>query len=216
MSDMEHLYQQRLARYTTAMRNEQPDRVPIRPFVAEFTGAYAGYTCQQLAHDYECAFAAARRVRRRLRLGRRRAQHAGHLDRHDPGHGPAVLHDAGHRPAGPRGPPVPRAAAGRRLDETGRVRRADRRSDRLSVQRVAAAGGRAAEPRGRTGDVRAQPVADQRRDGADAVLPSLGRARVAAAERVRHGPGPGRHAPRPAGFHRRQAPRLPGAGRGPV
>ena len=43
------------------MRNEQPDRVPIRPFVAEFTGVYAGFTCQQLAHDYECAFAAARR-----------------------------------------------------------------------------------------------------------------------------------------------------------
>ena len=50
--DMEQLYQQRLARYTTAMRNEKPDRVPIRPFVAEFTGRYAGYTCQELAHDY--------------------------------------------------------------------------------------------------------------------------------------------------------------------
>ena len=34
----ESRYAQRLARYTTAMRNEQPDRVPIRPFVAEFTG----------------------------------------------------------------------------------------------------------------------------------------------------------------------------------
>jgi len=59
--DMEQLYQQRMARYTTAMRNEMPDRVPIRPFVAEFTGTYAGYTCQQLAHDYEQAFAAARK-----------------------------------------------------------------------------------------------------------------------------------------------------------
>jgi len=58
---MEQLYQTRLDRYTTAMRNEQPDRVPIRPFVAEFTGTYAGYTCQELAHDYENAFAAARR-----------------------------------------------------------------------------------------------------------------------------------------------------------
>jgi uroporphyrinogen-III decarboxylase len=59
--DLERRYQQRLARYTTALRNEQPDRVPIRPFVAEFTGVYAGYTCQQLAHDYEKGFAAARR-----------------------------------------------------------------------------------------------------------------------------------------------------------
>lgn len=61
MPEMEHRYLQRLSRYTTALRNEQPDRVPIRPFVAEFTGAYAGYTCQELAHDYEKAFAAARR-----------------------------------------------------------------------------------------------------------------------------------------------------------
>jgi len=59
--NMESLYQTRLRRYVTAMRKGQPDMVPIRPFVAEFTGRYAGYTCQQLAHDYELAFAAARR-----------------------------------------------------------------------------------------------------------------------------------------------------------
>ena len=59
--DMESVYAGRLQRYVTALRNEQPDRVPIRPFVAEFTGRYAGYTCQELAHDYEKAFAAARR-----------------------------------------------------------------------------------------------------------------------------------------------------------
>ncbi len=58
---MEARYAERLNRYTTAMRNEQPDRVPIRPFVAEFTGRYAGFTCQELAHDYEKAFAAARK-----------------------------------------------------------------------------------------------------------------------------------------------------------
>jgi len=57
--DTEKLYAQRFARYTTAMRNEMPDRVPIRPFVAEFTGKYAGYDCQQLAHDYPQAFDAA-------------------------------------------------------------------------------------------------------------------------------------------------------------
>ncbi len=55
----EQLYQERLNRYITAMRNEKPDRVPIRPFVAEFTAKYAGYTCQEVAHDYTKAFEAA-------------------------------------------------------------------------------------------------------------------------------------------------------------
>lgn len=59
MNGMEQLYQQRLKRYVTAMRNEKPDRVPIRPFVAEFTAKYAGYTCQQVSHDYNLAFDAA-------------------------------------------------------------------------------------------------------------------------------------------------------------
>ena len=59
--DMEQLYGERLKRYVTAMRNEKPDMVPIRPFVAEFTAKYAGYTCQEVAHDYEKAFAAARK-----------------------------------------------------------------------------------------------------------------------------------------------------------
>lgn len=57
--DTEARYAERFARYTTAMRNEMPDRVPIRPFVAEFTGVYAGYTSQELAHDYQKAFDAA-------------------------------------------------------------------------------------------------------------------------------------------------------------
>lgn len=59
--NMEQLYSQRLNRYLIAMRNEKPDRVPIRPFVAEFTAKYAGYTCQEVVHDYEKAFAAARK-----------------------------------------------------------------------------------------------------------------------------------------------------------
>jgi len=58
-TDIEQLYAQRLKRYTTAMRNAKPDRVPIRPFVAEFTAKYAGYDCQQVAHDYTKAFDAA-------------------------------------------------------------------------------------------------------------------------------------------------------------
>ena len=61
VSDMEQLYGRRLDRYTTTMSNGRPDMVPIRPFVAEFTGVYAGYTCQELVHDYDKAFAAARK-----------------------------------------------------------------------------------------------------------------------------------------------------------
>ncbi|MCK4886605.1 MAG: hypothetical protein KAS96_04400 [Planctomycetes bacterium] len=57
--DMEALYQQRLKRYVTAMRNEKPDMIPIRPFAAEFTAKYAGYTCQQVTQDYNLAFDAA-------------------------------------------------------------------------------------------------------------------------------------------------------------
>ncbi len=55
----EQLYQERLNRYITALRNEKPDMVPLRPFVAEFTAKYAGYTCQEVAHDYNKAFEAA-------------------------------------------------------------------------------------------------------------------------------------------------------------
>jgi uroporphyrinogen-III decarboxylase len=59
--DMERLYTERLERYVTAMRNEKPDKIPIRPFVAEFTAKYAGYTCQQVTHDFQKAFDAARK-----------------------------------------------------------------------------------------------------------------------------------------------------------
>lgn len=59
--DTERLYSERLRRYSTAMRNRKPDRVPIRPFVAEFASKYAGYTCQQATHDFEFALDAARR-----------------------------------------------------------------------------------------------------------------------------------------------------------
>ena len=34
-------YSERLNRYLTAMRNEKPDKIPIRPFVAEYTARYA-------------------------------------------------------------------------------------------------------------------------------------------------------------------------------
>lgn len=56
------LYAQRLHRYVTAMRNGKPDRVPLRPFAAEFTATYAGYTAQQVTHDYNQAFEAVIRT----------------------------------------------------------------------------------------------------------------------------------------------------------
>jgi len=59
--DIEQLYAQRLERYVKTMRNEKADMIPIRPFVAEFTARYAGYTCQEVTHDYEMAFDAVRK-----------------------------------------------------------------------------------------------------------------------------------------------------------
>jgi hypothetical protein len=56
--DMEARYQERLSRYVCALRNGKPDQVPLRPFAAEFVGKYAGYTCQELSHDYNLAFEA--------------------------------------------------------------------------------------------------------------------------------------------------------------
>ncbi len=60
-NDKEQLYKERLKRYVTAMKKGKPDKIPIRPFVAEFTAKYAGYTCQEVTHDYEKAFVAARK-----------------------------------------------------------------------------------------------------------------------------------------------------------
>jgi len=57
--DTKKLYADRLKRYVTAMQNDKPDMIPIRPFVAEFTAKYAGFNCQQVTHDYEKAFEAA-------------------------------------------------------------------------------------------------------------------------------------------------------------
>jgi len=58
---MEKRYQACMERYVTAMQNEKPDRVPIRPFAAEFAAHYAGYTNQEVTHDITKAFDAIRR-----------------------------------------------------------------------------------------------------------------------------------------------------------
>jgi hypothetical protein len=47
-----------LVEYVTTMRNGQPDRVPVRPLAAEITAKYAGFTCQEVTHDYRKAFEA--------------------------------------------------------------------------------------------------------------------------------------------------------------
>ena len=54
----EELYSQRMARYVAAMYKAAPDRVPLRPFAAEVTAQHAGFTCQQITHDYRLAFEA--------------------------------------------------------------------------------------------------------------------------------------------------------------
>lgn len=55
---LDELYTQRLNRYVTAMRNGQPDRVPVRPLAAEIAAKYAGFTCQEATHDYQKGFEA--------------------------------------------------------------------------------------------------------------------------------------------------------------
>jgi hypothetical protein len=52
------LYAPPLSRYTIAMRNRLPDRVPLRPLPAEITPGYAGCKCQEVTHDYANALQA--------------------------------------------------------------------------------------------------------------------------------------------------------------
>jgi hypothetical protein len=59
--DKERLYRERLLRYTTAMKNGKPDRVPLRIFAAEFANKYYGINNQEAVQDYEKAFAAVRK-----------------------------------------------------------------------------------------------------------------------------------------------------------
>ena len=57
-TEIERRYHERLHRYVTAMRNEKPDCVPIRPFLAEFCGKLSGYDAMQQSHDFRLAFQA--------------------------------------------------------------------------------------------------------------------------------------------------------------
>ena len=100
---MEKRYAQRLKRYVAAMRNEKPDMVPIRPFVAEFTAKYAGYTSQEVSYDYEKAFAAARKCAADFDWDAVVGNMVYGWMAPSEGHRPAVLRRAGHR--SPRGRP---------------------------------------------------------------------------------------------------------------
>ncbi len=62
VADTEQLYAERMARYVTAMRGGRPDRVPLRPLAAEICARHAGYTCQQVTHDYNLGFQAVIRT----------------------------------------------------------------------------------------------------------------------------------------------------------
>jgi uroporphyrinogen-III decarboxylase len=61
---VEELYAERINRYVTAMRCGTPDRVPLRPLAAEITAKYAGFTCQEVTHDFNKAFEAVIRCAR--------------------------------------------------------------------------------------------------------------------------------------------------------
>lgn len=64
--EVEKKYVAALRRYTTAMGNAVPDRIPIRFFFEEAAAKYAGYTTQQAACDYRIAFDATRQTARDL------------------------------------------------------------------------------------------------------------------------------------------------------
>ncbi len=208
--DMETLYQERLNRYVTAMRNEKPDMIPIRPFVAEFVARYAGMTCQDVAHDYNKAFEAAVKcakdfdwdavVPNMVYVWTGLAQAAGTAvlrhsrDRHPP-HGRVQLHRAARRPG---------------VHAGGRIRRADRRPDGLSLQHLAAPRFDRGQHDRRGLDLPQQHLLDQEWHGDDAVLLRLRPPDRAAPERVRHGLGHRRHLQGAVRHHRRQAARLRG------
>jgi hypothetical protein len=66
MPSPETLYRRRLHRYVTALANRRPDRVPVRPFLAEFCARYAGFDCMEVTHDFENGFKAVVEAARKL------------------------------------------------------------------------------------------------------------------------------------------------------
>ncbi|MCL2060397.1 MAG: hypothetical protein FWH01_15330 [Oscillospiraceae bacterium] len=58
----EKLYNERLNRYVTAMRNGTPDRIPVRFFYQEAAARYCGATNQLVGCDYNAAFDVTRKM----------------------------------------------------------------------------------------------------------------------------------------------------------
>jgi len=58
VEDMEKKYRDSFNRYIKAMKNEKPDRVPMRVLAAEFVAKYSGYTVQEVTYDYNKAYEA--------------------------------------------------------------------------------------------------------------------------------------------------------------
>ncbi len=51
--DLEKIYDERMERYCTAMKNRKPDKVPSRLFAAEVAGKSVGYNAQEVTHDLD-------------------------------------------------------------------------------------------------------------------------------------------------------------------
>lgn len=60
--EVQKKYEERLARYLTAMNGGTPDRIPIRFFFQEAAARYAGLTNQQVGCDYNLAFDCTRKM----------------------------------------------------------------------------------------------------------------------------------------------------------
>ena len=94
---LDELYNQRLNRYVTAMRNGQPDRVPIRPLAAEIAAQIRGLHLPGGHARLPEGLRSRDPLLPGFRLGRGRAQHGLRLDRPDPSRGAALLRRARHR-----------------------------------------------------------------------------------------------------------------------
>lgn len=64
--ETENLYNDRMARYITAVNVGTPDRIPMRFLMQEAAARYVGYTNQQVACDYNLAFEATRKAGEKL------------------------------------------------------------------------------------------------------------------------------------------------------
>ncbi len=210
---LDELYAARLDRYVTAMRNGTPDRVPLRPLAAEITARYAGFTCQEVTHDYRKAFEAVIRccrdfdwdaaVPNMVYVWTGLTQAIGLRYYGVPGID--VGPDVGFQYREP--------AEARRLHEARGVRRADRRPRALPLRNLAAARvHRSRAPRAQPASYRNNLSFVKGGMAMLELLPGLRPAGGAHADGVRHAVGHLRHVESAARHPGRQAARLHGPG----